>query len=131
MWMGSSDTGETCLAPETPSFPLMRLGADISASRGKRIFSLSDRISVQAENQRISLSLRPLDQKTLKDAKKFLLMALGKTGTDKASYAPSPKVMPGFSFSLGQVLGQPIQKEEIIMKCMEPIQGASKAKRKL
>ncbi|MDE5908998.1 MAG: hypothetical protein K2H52_09720 [Lachnospiraceae bacterium] len=47
---------------------------------------LSDRINVQARNERISLTLLPVGERLLGEAKEFVLTAMGTTGMDETAY---------------------------------------------
>ncbi|MBO6158594.1 MAG: hypothetical protein J6P72_04925 [Firmicutes bacterium] len=97
-----SDTGEIAFDPGHKTFCLQAPAAAYfsgdPAAMGKKI-QLSDRITAGVENERISLALLPLDGKTLAGAEEFLLTAVGKTGTDQASYTPGPELMPGLCFT--------------------------------
>lgn len=54
---------------------------------------LSDRITLEVRNQRITLALLPVGEGMLADAKEYLLTAMGNTGMDKTVYQPGPKKM--------------------------------------
>ena len=57
-------------------------------------------MTVKATNERISLALLPQDAETMDEAKDFLLVALGTTGTDAESFTPGPELMPGLQFTM-------------------------------
>ena len=96
-----SDTGELTFDPNRRLFRIQSpkaayFSGDPAPLEGK--IRLSDRISVNTGNERLSLALLSLEG-TLDSAKEFLLTAVGKTGTDQASYTPGPELMPGLRFT--------------------------------
>ncbi len=95
-----SDTGEICFDPDHARFSIRgdKCGYFSGAPEEKTI--LSDRVTVKAANERISLALLPRDAETLSDARDFLLIALGTTGTDAESFSPGPELMPGLQFTM-------------------------------
>ena len=66
---------------------------------------LSEKISVRSENERISLTLIPVGDKLLKDAKEFVLTAMGATGMDETTYNPGPEMM-GMPFTAVEFKGK-------------------------
>lgn len=66
---------------------------------------LSDKISVQSENERISLTLLPIEERKLAEAKEFVLTAMGTTGMDETTYNPGPEIM-GMPFTAVEFKGK-------------------------
>ena len=66
---------------------------------------LSDKINVHSENERISLTLIPVGEELLKDAKEFVLTAMGTTGMDETTYNPGPEMM-GMPFTAVELKGK-------------------------
>ncbi len=101
-----SDTGEIAFDPKHARFAVRNecCGYFSGASEAETV--LSDKVTVRAENERISLALLPLDAEKLDGAKEFLLTAVGKTGTDAASYTPGPELMPGLRFTIARLDGK-------------------------
>lgn len=54
---------------------------------------LSNRITLEVRNRRITLALLPVREEPLADAKEYLLTAMGNTGMDKTVYQPGPERM--------------------------------------
>ena len=59
---------------------------------------LSDKICVQAKNDRITLALHSTDTDKLEDAKEYNLVAMGTTGTDETTYEKGTEMM-GVTFT--------------------------------
>ncbi len=95
-----SDTGEICFDPDHARFSVRsdKCGYFSGAPEAETV--LSDRVSVRAANERISLALLPRDAEALADAHDFLLVAIGTTGTDAESFTPGPELMPGLQFTM-------------------------------
>lgn len=66
---------------------------------------LSDKISVQSKNERISMTLLPVGEELLTDAKEFVLTAMGTTGMDETTYNPGPEMM-GMPFTAVEFKGK-------------------------
>ena len=95
-----SDTGEICFDPGQARFSVQTPDCAYFSGAPETWTILSETVQVQAGNDRISLALIPLDGKHLKDAKDFLLTAIGTTGTDAESFNPGPELMPGLRFTM-------------------------------
>ena len=95
-----SDTGEICFDPDHARFSVQsdKCGYFSGAPEAETV--LSGRVTVKAANERISLALLPRDAEPLADARDFLLIALGTTGTDAESFTPGPELMPGLQFTM-------------------------------
>ena len=101
-----SDTGEICFDPEHARFFVRSAGCAYFSGAPEKETVLSDRVTVRAENERISLALLPLGTDSLEQAGEYLLTAIGKTGTDKASYTDGPELMPGLRFTAVRLDGK-------------------------
>ena len=95
-----SDTGEICFDPDHARFSVHSDKCGYFSGAPEEETVLSDRVSIKAANERISLALLPLDAQKLNDARDFLLVALGTTGTDAESFSPGPELMPGLAFTM-------------------------------
>ena len=101
-----SDTRELIFDPDHARFVIRNANCGYFSGAPEEETALSDRVSVRAANERISLALLPLDAETLRGAKSFLLTAVGNTGTDAQSFAPGPEMMPGLSFTMIRMDGK-------------------------
>ncbi len=101
-----SDTGEIVFDPDHARFQINTPGCGYFSGAPEAEIILSDKVTVQANNERISLALLPLGDDSLDDAKEFLLTAMGTTGTDGASYAPGPELMSGLQFTMVRMDGK-------------------------
>lgn len=97
-----SDTGEIVFDPAHARFTVHAIGCDYFSGTPEEVIPLSDKVSAQAINERITLALLPLEGK----ANEYLLTAMGKTGTDTQSFNPGPEVMPGFAFTMVRMDGK-------------------------
>lgn len=101
-----SDTGEIVFDPDHARFQINTPGCGYFSGAPEAEVRLSEKVTVQAGNERISLALLPLGTDSLEDAKEFLLIATGTTGTDEASYNPGPELMPGLQFTMVRMDGK-------------------------
>lgn len=101
-----SDTGEIVFDPDHARFAIRNENCAYFSGAPERETVLSNKVTVKAANERISLALLPLRGDRLDDAKEFLLTAIGTTGTDAASYNPGPELMPGLSFTMVRLDGK-------------------------
>lgn len=97
-----SDTKEICADPEHARFRITAGDCAYFSGAPEEEIRLNAEIGVRARNERISLALLPLSGRK----GEYLLTALGKTGTDRASYTPGPEVMPGFAFTAVRLDGK-------------------------
>ena len=95
-----SDTGEIIFDPDHAKFQVRTPACSYFSGAPEEETDLSDRISVRAANERISLVLLPLDRPCLEEAEEYLLTAVGTTGTDAESFSPGPELMPGLQFTM-------------------------------
>ncbi len=101
-----SDTGEIIFDPDNARFFVKNDKCSYFSGAPEEKTVLSDRVSVRAANERISLALLPLDAPDLASAKDFLLTAVGKTGTDGQTFTPGPELMPGLQFTMVRMDGK-------------------------
>jgi len=97
-----SDTREIVFDPVNARFSVHAPGCDYFSGAPEEKIALSDRITVQAENDRITLALLPLDGKE----NEYLFTAMGTTGTDRQSFNPGPEYMPGVRFTMVRMDGK-------------------------
>ena len=101
-----SDTGEICFDPANARFFVRNDKCGYFSGAPEEVTALSGKVTVHSTNERISLALLPLGTDDLGAAKEFMLCALGKTGTDQASYNPGPELMPGLQFTMVRLDGK-------------------------
>lgn len=101
-----SDTGEITFDPDHLRFEIQAPGCRYFSGMPSACEELSGKITVRAANERISLALLPLGEEDVDTAKEFLLTAIGKTGTDNASYTDGPELMPGLRFTAVRLDGK-------------------------
>lgn len=101
-----SDTGELIFDPEHARFVIKSTGCGYFSGAPEGIITLSDNITVMAENERISISLLPVGQDTLDGAEEYLLTAMGATGMDETTYDPGPELFPGFALKFMNLKGK-------------------------
>ena len=101
-----SDTGEIVFDPDHARFAVHSGKCSYFSGAPEEQTVLSDRVTVEAANDRITLALLPMDQEGLEQANEFLLTAIGTTGTDAQSFAPGPELMPGIPFTMVRMDGK-------------------------
>lgn len=101
-----SDTREIEFDPNHARFKICAEGCGYFSGAPEESIALSDAVTVQANNERISLSLLPLGAEKLAGAKEYLLTAMGTTGTDAQSFTPGPEFMPGYQFTIVRMDGK-------------------------
>ena len=101
-----SDTGEIAFDPDHARFQIHTPACGYFSGAPEKETILSDRVTVRAANERISLALLPLGSDRLDEAKEFLLTAIGKTGTDAQSFSDGPELMPGIRMTLVRMDGK-------------------------
>lgn len=88
-----SDTGELVFDPDHSRFLIQTPYCGYFSGAPSGTIRLSDHISVQASNDRISISLLPKGQKDLDGAHEYLLTAMGTTGMDETTSVQKGKMM--------------------------------------
>lgn len=101
-----SDTGEIAFDPDHAQFQVNTPYCGYFSGAPEKETILSDRVTVKAANERISLALLPLDSERLDEAKEFILTALGKTGTDQQGFSDGPELMPGIRMTFVRMDGK-------------------------
>ena len=93
-----SDTGEICFDPLRSRFSIRTPMCGYFSGAPEERICLSDRITVQSLNERLSVSVLAADGKPLAQSKDFLLSALGTTGCEDTVMSEGPSMM-GFTFT--------------------------------
>ena len=101
-----SDTGEILFDPDHARFSIHSAGCGYFSGAPEEETVLSDKVTVKAANERISLALLPIDSDRLDFAKAFVLTAIGTSGTDGQSFNPGPELMPGLTFTMVRMDGK-------------------------
>ncbi len=101
-----SDTGEIAFDPDHAQFQINTHYCGYFSGAPERETILSDKVTVKAANERISLALLPMDSERLDEAKEFILTALGKTGTDQQGFSDGPELMPGIRMTFVRMDGK-------------------------
>lgn len=100
-----SDTREIVFDPEHFKYSFNTPYCACFSGAPDENIGLSDRISVQCENERISLTLLPVGEELLAEANEFILTAMGTTGMDETTYNPGPEIM-GMPFTAVEMKGK-------------------------
>lgn len=100
-----SDTKEIVFDPEHSRYSVNTPYCACFSGAPSENIVLSDRISVQSKNERISLTLLPEKVETLEAADAFVLTAMGTTGMDETTYNPGPEMM-GVPFTAVEFKGK-------------------------
>ena len=126
-----SDTKEICFDPDNARFEIQTDGCAYFSGAPEETIELGKEVSVHAKNERISISLMPESGRSLKEAKSFLVSAVGATGTDQASYNPGPELMPGLQFTIVRLDGKlyaetmegtiRIKADQAVLQYLDPI----------
>lgn len=101
-----SDTREICFDPDHARFAIRTPYCSYFSGAPETCITLSDTITAQVTNERISLSLMPVGQRELAGAGEYLLTAMSNTGMDETTMSPGPEFMPGFSFTVVHFAGK-------------------------
>lgn len=88
-----SETGEICFDPDRARFAIHAPGCAYFSGAPTESIVLSDKIRVQADNERISLALLAKDGEDLDRAGEFVLVAMGSSGMDETTYQEGPNMM--------------------------------------
>ena len=100
-----SDTKEIVFDPDHSKYIVNTPYCACFSGAPDENIELSDRISIQSGNERISITLLPVGEELLKDAKEFVLTAMGTTGMDETTYNPGPEIM-GMPFTAVEMKGK-------------------------
>lgn len=126
-----SDTGEIVFDPDNARFSIHTSSCGYFSGAPEEIITLSEKISVKSNNDRITLALLPYGAEQLGDAKEYILTAIGTSGTDQASYNPGPELMPGIKFTVvrldGKLYAETLEGElhvkakEAVLRILNPV----------
>ena len=125
-----SDTGELVFDPDHSRYAIHTPYCAYFSGAPEETIVLSDRVSIQSKNERISISLLPVGEDTLGDASEFVLTAMGATGMDETSYNPGPEMM-GVTFTAVEFKGKLyaetlegvlyVKAEEAVLQILNPV----------
>jgi len=101
-----SDNKEIYFDPDNARFAIRTPYCGYFSGAPETCIALSDTITAQVTNERISISLMPVGQKELSGAREYLLTAMSSTGMDETTMSPGPEVMPGFTFTVVHFAGK-------------------------
>lgn len=93
-----SDTGEICFDPEYKRFAIHTPYCGYFSGAPETETKLTDKISLQIYNERMSVSVMAKNAESLNDATEFILTAMGETGNDENTYEPGEQMM-GITFT--------------------------------
>lgn len=100
-----SDTKEIVFDPEHAKYIVNTPYCACFSGAPDETVVLSDKVSVQSRNERISLTLLPIGDGLLEEAKEYVLTAMGTTGMDETTYNPGPEMM-GMPFTAVEFKGK-------------------------
>ena len=100
-----SDTGELVSDPEHSRFSIHTPYCACFSGAPEEKIVLSDKVSVQAKNERISLTLLAVEETKLTEAREYVLTAMGTTGMDETTFGPGPDMM-GMPFTKVDMKGK-------------------------
>lgn len=100
-----SDTGELVFDPDHARFSIHTPYCGYFSGAPEKEIFLSDRICVEAENDRITLALIAEEEKKLEEASEYVLTAMGTTGMDETTFGKGPELM-GIPFAAVQMKGK-------------------------
>lgn len=88
-----SDTGELIFDPDHAKFQIHTPYCGYFSGAPDEKMELSKKVEVRSANERITLALLPIGEKTLEEAEEYVLTAMGTTGMDETTYNPGPELM--------------------------------------
>lgn len=97
-----SDTKEIEFDPDHARFHIHTDYCGYFSGAPEELITLSDTVTVKAENERITLALIAKEEKPLKDAEEYILTAMGTSGMDATTYTQGQEV-PGMPFEFTAV----------------------------
>lgn len=100
-----SDTGEMVFDPDHSRYAIHTPYCTYFSGVPEENIVLSERVSVQSKNERISISMLPAKEGTLEEAQEFILTAMGETGMDETSCSAGPQMM-GMTFTAVEFKGK-------------------------
>lgn len=100
-----SDTKEIIFDPDHARFTVHTPYCGYFSGAPEREIRLSDRVTVESENERITLALIAKDEARLDGAKEYILTAMGTTGMDETIYGQGPEMM-GIPFAAVEFKGK-------------------------
>ena len=86
-----SDTKEIVFDPANYQYKINTTHCAYFSGMPNGEISLSDRIMLEARNERITLALLGVDGKAFDDSREYILTAMGNTGMDETVYQPEPE----------------------------------------
>lgn len=125
-----SDTKELVFDPDHARFSIRTPYCSYFSGAPVENIQLSDCISAEVQNERISISILPIGQKALEGAKEYLLTAMGTTGMDETTSRPGPQMM-GVSLTILTFAGKlyaetlegvlKVRSESAVLEILNPV----------
>ena len=100
-----SDTKEIVFDPDHARFSIHTPYCGYFSGAPEEEISLSDKICVEAENERITLALIAKDEIKMDGASEYILTAMGTTGMDETTFGKGPELM-GIPFAAVEFKGK-------------------------
>lgn len=100
-----SDTKEIVFDPEQARFAIHTPYCGYFSGAPESEIRLSDRVTVESQNERITLTLIAKEEAPLDSAKEYILTAMGTTGMDETVYGQGPEMM-GIPFAAVEFKGK-------------------------
>lgn len=125
-----SDTGELVFDPDHAKFRIHTPYCGYFSGAPDEKIQLSDRVEIHSENKRITLSLIPVEEKTVEEAEEYVLTAMGTTGMDETTYSEGPEMM-GIPFTKVRFQGKlyaetlegsmEVKAKEAVLQVLDPV----------
>lgn len=93
-----SETKEIVFDPDHARFAVHTPYCAYFSGAPQETVTLTDTVSVQVKNERMTLALLPMRGGALQDAEEYVLTAMGNTGMDETTYTPGMEMM-GITFT--------------------------------
>ena len=100
-----SDTKEIVFDPDHARFSIHTPYCGYFSGAPEEEISLSDKICVEVENERITLALIAKDEIKMDGASEYILTAMGTTGMDETTFGKGPELM-GIPFAAVEFKGK-------------------------